>query len=393
MRVEQTDILIVGGGPAGLSVAGRLGDQVSAIVVHQDKEIGWPVRTSGGTFRRDMEALGVPSEFYVQVDDADIYSDNRHMELDLRSDPVVVLDVTKLYRWLAEGIGAELYCATKFLTVEREADGFLSTVRTVGEGEWQIRSRYVVDASGWHMAVLDALGLKTKPERKGVGIEYEFPARNQPLTRAKLFFGSCIPSGYGWALPTPDGSIRLGLGQIRPVNTENPKDLMDRFLASGALERMGLPQPEDYHVNSGTLPSEPFENDLVFGRVIRVGDTANLATPTLGEGIRLCIKHGRALGEALSAALRSGSDTGLKHWEKSVRRELALKYRVGFWVNQGAAEYSPDQWDASVDRMTKLPPDELLQFFKNEFPPKVIVRRAWLVLKRRVQRKFGRSTS
>ncbi len=392
MRIEETDILIVGGGPAGLSTAGRLADGVKAIVVHQDKEIGWPVRTSGGSFKGDIDALGVPSEFYVIVNTAEIYSDNRRLELDMSSDPVVVLDVTKVYRWLAEQMNAELHCATKFLRVERDGDGFLSTLRTVGTGEWQVRSRYIVDASGWHMAVLDSLALKPKPERKGVGIEYEFPARNHRLTKAVLFFGKSIPSGYGWALPTADGSIRLGLGQIRPINTENPKDLMDRFLASGELERMGLPQPEDFHVNSGTLPSEPFEKDLVFGRVIRVGDTANFATPTLGEGIRICITHGRALGDALSEAVLQGRDKPLKRWEKSVTRELALKYKVGFWVNQGAAQYSPENWDASVDRMSRVPSEELLQFFKNEFPPKTILRRAWLVLKRRILRKFGRQT-
>ncbi|MCC5966337.1 MAG: hypothetical protein JJU24_09375 [Natronohydrobacter sp.] len=35
-------------------------------------------------------------------------------------------------------------------------------------------SRYIVDGSGWHFAVLDALGLVAKPERLAVGTEYEY---------------------------------------------------------------------------------------------------------------------------------------------------------------------------------------------------------------------------
>ena len=47
------------------------------------------------------------------------------------------------------------------------------------------------------MAVLESLGLKSKPQRKGVGIEYEWHPGNRKLTSAKLFFGKSIPSGYG----------------------------------------------------------------------------------------------------------------------------------------------------------------------------------------------------
>ena len=46
-RIE-TEVLIVGGGPAGLSLASTLPEGMSAILVHQDRQVGEPVRTSGG---------------------------------------------------------------------------------------------------------------------------------------------------------------------------------------------------------------------------------------------------------------------------------------------------------------------------------------------------------
>ena len=45
--MESCSVLIVGGGPAGLTIARWIGK--GAIVVHKDAEIGLPVRTSGGS--------------------------------------------------------------------------------------------------------------------------------------------------------------------------------------------------------------------------------------------------------------------------------------------------------------------------------------------------------
>ena len=64
---QETDVLIVGGGPAGLSVASHLGDDVSSVVVHQDREIGKPVRTSGGSWLKDADALGIPAQLYTII--------------------------------------------------------------------------------------------------------------------------------------------------------------------------------------------------------------------------------------------------------------------------------------------------------------------------------------
>ncbi len=378
MRVVDTDILIVGGGPAGLSVSGRLTGRQS-ILVHQDREIGLPVRTSGGSWLKDVQRLGIPPDLYQLVDRLDVFSDTRQVVCDIADAPAVVLDVTGLYRWLAAQASSDIHCATKFLRTEQTGEGYLSTVRTVGQGEWQIRSRQIIDASGWHCIVLESLGLNRKPERDAVGIEYEYPVTDFQMDRAILFFGAFALSGYGWVFPTNKGTVRLGVGVIRPASDASPRDMMNALLASDQLERMGVPRPQDHHVNAGTIPSVAYEKQLVYGDVIRVGDSANMATPTLGEGLRICIEQGRLLGEALSEQ----TPKALQLWQRQANGKLALNYKIGFWVNQAAARYTAQNWERSLKRMEKLPAHELMAYFRNDFSWGMIIQRVSLLIWRK----------
>lgn len=378
--ILDTDILIVGGGPAGLSVSGQLAG-VSSILVHQDREIGKPVRTSGGSWLKDVRRLGVPDDLYQRIDRMDVFSDTRELEVDISGNPAVVLDVTRLYQWLASKATSQIHCATKFLRTEQVDGGYLSTLRTPGKGEWQVRSRQIIDASGWHCIVLESLGLNRKPARDAVGIEYEYPVQDFNMSRAILFFGSFALSGYGWAFPTNYGTIRLGVGVIRPASDQSPRDMMNALLASNQLERMGIPRPEGHHVNAGTIPSVAYEKQLVYGDVIRVGDSANMATPTLGEGLRICIEQGRLLGDALSAQ----NPKALTDWERQASGTLALNYKIGFWVNQAAARYTTQNWERSLDRMAKLPSEELMDYFRNDFSTKMIIKRVSLLVWRKTK--------
>ncbi|MEM6409539.1 MAG: NAD(P)/FAD-dependent oxidoreductase [Pseudomonadota bacterium] len=386
-EIIETDVLIVGGGPAGLAVSETL-TGVDSILVHQDKEIGKPVRTSGGSWLHDMQRLQIPEHLYQRIDQLDVYSDTREVVVDICDAPAVVLDVTRLYQWQAARAHSEIFCATKFLRTRKFEDGYLSTVRTAGEGEWQIRSQKIVDASGWHCAVLESLGMGARPARDATGIEYEYPVQGAQMHRAVLFFGAFALTGYGWAFPTNYGTMRLGVGVIRPDSDASPKDMMAALLASNQLERMGIPRPDGQHINAGTIPSVAYERQLVYGDVIRVGDSANMATPTLGEGIRICIEQGYLLGEALSV----GTPKALRLWERQATRRFALNYRVGFWINKAAARYTVRNWERSLKRMERMPGHELVAYFRSEFTPGMLLRRVCLLLWRKMVDGFRRDT-
>jgi digeranylgeranylglycerophospholipid reductase len=67
-REKTFDIVVVGGGPAGLSaayMAARSGAKV--VLFEKDQAIAHNIRTSGVTWVSEMERLGIPSELYNTV--------------------------------------------------------------------------------------------------------------------------------------------------------------------------------------------------------------------------------------------------------------------------------------------------------------------------------------
>ncbi|HKT36974.1 MAG TPA: FAD-dependent oxidoreductase, partial [Ktedonobacterales bacterium] len=75
---RTVDVLVVGGGPAGLSAAEAAAKGGATVaVLERQKEIGYPVHTSGGSWIADMQALGIPSDLYHPIKHVTFLSPNR----------------------------------------------------------------------------------------------------------------------------------------------------------------------------------------------------------------------------------------------------------------------------------------------------------------------------
>ena len=389
------DVLIVGGGPAGLSVAATLDDDISTIILHQDKEIGKPVRSSGGTFLSDVERLGIPRHLYQEVDTVDFYSDNERAHFPLEeNNKLAVLDVTGTYKWIAErskNKNRKLFLSSKFLsTYVNDEKEYISTIRSRTTDATKIKSKYIIDASGVQCAVLESLSLAKKPSRVGIGIELEYPISENDAGRGILFVGNCALAGYGWVFPTPDHMLRIGIGVIQPDTDISPRELMEKFIKSPELSRFGIKvEGEPVCVNAGIIPSVQYDPKLVFGNVIRVGDSANFATPTVGEGIRICMDLGELLGKELSRSIKSNSASPLRRYEKTCRKMLSKNYWLGFQINKRISRYKAPDWDRNVRRLRHVEQDQFASLVRCEFSPGISFAIIWKVIRRKIASRFA----
>ena len=150
------------------------------------------------------------------------------------------------------------------------------------------------------------------------------------------------------------------------------------------MQLFGLDLTGEYEVNAGTLPSIVYDPELVFGSVIRVGDSANFETSTVGEGIRICMDHGEALGRALGETIRSNDPVPLKTYEADCKKALAHNYHFDFLANKRFSLYSAK----SILRISHLSESELVALLRSEFTAKMILKVTYKMLK---QKLFGAS--
>ena len=368
-------MVVVGGGPAGLSAAveaARGGLEV--VVCERNHAIGEPVRTSGGSFIRPLRRLGVPDSCWHPVHRIRVIGPTTDVVKSYRTAVGCVLDVRRTYQWLAgEAVdaGAEIRLKAPVETVTRNDRGRVAGVRVRDpfRGAHDLAARVVVDASGHTGFVARDAGLRPRNERSAVGIELELRAAGYDADEAVFWLGDDVaPGGYGWAFPCGEGRVRLGVGVVRPDSDAEPRVLLDGLLDT-FRDLVGAASPTGaVELHSGLMPVlSPSATTLVGDGLVVVGDAAGQGSTLLGEGIRYAITAGRLAGKALVDAGGDYTPRGLasypKEWRRRTRRDMAISYAV----NTRICNYRDADWDRAIRRLDRLTPRQAARVFASDF--------------------------
>src|SRR6478609_787529 len=152
------DIVIVGGGPAGLSAAWSAAKKGLRVAVLE---------------RDEAKSFGIPPECYNEISNYAFYSPNNYVIKKSETAQAAVLDVRKTYQFLAyqaASVGADIFLRTTVTDVVKNDKGKLAGVKATSEKQEVVfNSKLVIDASGFYSVVGRSLGIALPWKRFGAG--------------------------------------------------------------------------------------------------------------------------------------------------------------------------------------------------------------------------------
>jgi digeranylgeranylglycerophospholipid reductase len=374
-ETRRYDVLVVGGGPAGLSAAEAAAkDGARVAVLERQKEIGYPVHTSGGSWIADMRALGIPGELYHPIRSVTFLSPRREARFDYDHPVCCVLDVRGVYQHLAGravAAGVELHPNSPVerpVVEEGRVVGVVAKDHRNRAGEW--RAPVVIDASGFSSTLSTRTGLHGGYNRYGYGAEYDLYAPNYDQDSLYLLMGSHVaPSGYAWAFPRGKGRVRLGVGVIRPDVDEDARAYLDTFaerIPSLAPAFHGA-SPLEYH--TGLFPSVGVVERFVSDGLLATGDAAGQGSTLVGEGIRFAIYSGQMAGAVAAEAVRAGDTSAafLERYERQWRARFGREMDLSYVINQRIAAWSDQRWDEGIELLRRLSPAQAAELLRGDY--------------------------
>jgi len=305
MTDQTRDVIIVGAGPAGALLAYLLARRGLDVLVLEKANLPRYKTCGGGVTLKTVQNLPFDASPVYEcqaVGGILSYAGRQLLKAELGWTVAWTVMRGRFDHFLMEqavNAGAQLVESLNVESVEMLADRV--AVHT-GRGDYS--GRLLAGADGVNSIVARGLGML--PQRRvGMAVEAEVAVPNQGMEAqgayATFDFGA-LPYGYGWIFPKQD-HLSVGVFQARPGKAAGLRQQLDRFIAC----QPALQEGKLLNFQGHPIPLGATRQPLHRGRVLLVGDAANLADPWLGEGIYYAVLSARLAAPVMAAALNSDS--------------------------------------------------------------------------------------
>jgi geranylgeranyl reductase family protein len=302
-RMTVHDVIVVGTGPAGAVLAYLLAKRGLDVLILERATLPRYKSCGGGVTWKAMQNLPFDASAVFEqkaVGGVVTYAGQQLLKVEVGWPVAWLVMRDRFDHYLVQQAvlaGAHLMEGISVVSVEERGDR-VGVITTKGE----LQAQLLAGADGVNSIVARSVGLI--PDREvGVAVEAELavsPASLEAQGAYATFDFGALPGGYGWIFPKRD-HLSVGVFKAIPGKAIGLKKALEKFIASEAV----LLDPKILHLQGHQIPLGGRTRTLHKGRVLLVGDAANLADPWMGEGISYAVVSARIAAEHMYYALES----------------------------------------------------------------------------------------
>ncbi len=363
--MEEFDVIIAGGGPAGLRTAIKAAEKkLKVLLLEKDQEIGSPVRCGEGLgigwFKR-LEIEPKPEFAVHPIFGAVLYSP-LGKELVVRFDKVsgYIIERRMFEKHLAREAaskGAKIIAKSTVLDVLKEGEQITGVKALIDGKEKEFKSKIVVAADGVESTVARKAGLNTTNNLYHVDSGYQYEMAGVDFKHPDLislyFTTEFAPRGYVWIFPK--GEIEgkkyanIGVG-ILGSDTKTAKKYLDSWLETQPLLKNG----SKIIVNAGCIPVGGFLDKMTLNGLIAVGDAAHQVNPIHGGGMGIAMEAADIAVEVIFEAIQKNdlSDKFLSQYTEKWYKKRGNKLKNLLKKRKMLEEISDKDFEVLVDSLS-----------------------------------------
>ncbi|NNE12910.1 MAG: NAD(P)/FAD-dependent oxidoreductase [Ilumatobacter sp.] len=344
----RSDALVIGGGPAGATVAlqlARRGHRVTLVDHDPPHRTGRPLPIAQLLNPRAVGALGM-LELDVaghRVEHVRVSAGHASTSVSwpshrrLPSHGLVVAGVGASIRRAAEEAGAIVLAEHRAIDpiIER---GFVRGANVVSPDlvEFEARADFTVIADGANSQFGRALGTFREPTWPyGLAHHGSFPSDLSGSPEIELVLDLRDRSGtpivgHGWMLPAGDGTVTVGVVMMSTspsFSVVNPANLFQRVV-DAHRERWAITGDPVATPRGRRIPVGTSVGPSAGPTYLLVGDAAGAANPLSRTGIEAAIETGIAAGAVLDSAIGSGDAADLQQYPRRLDERYGSYYKV-----------------------------------------------------------------
>lgn len=344
------DVVIIGGGPAGSTVARYVAQAgVKVVVIDSRESIGTPLQCgelvpTNDEMRRlcpnvpDMDDLFKTPESAISKRTEVmkiITPSGKSLEFDFEGLVLNRVAHDEALVDLAKQAGAEF----KVGCFVNKIEGNTVSIRNGND----ITGKVIVGAGGHNDPVR-----RTFWNEKSTNIPVKFSLKEGDYGDAvELHFGSMAPGGYAWMFPKSSGA-NIGIGVQK--NFTKGKSL--NLFAADFIDKY---DGDSTFNGAGSLPMSGTIKRFVKGNYVLVGDSAGMVLPSNGAGITIAMIGGRIAGQVIVEHIKNNLE--LKEYEKIWKKQMGrvmLNSKRSFKI--GSIMFRLPDWVLNVffNRLTKV---------------------------------------